>query len=188
MEHKTFLLGDQEQGHRRGVGDAAITLVEYGDFESAACGSLYPILHKVLERFTPSVHFVFKHFPLTHLHAQAMGAAQAAEAAAEQNRFWEMHDLLFQNQAHLGVGDLHRHATKLRLDLKKFNTDFNDRAVLARIERDIRQGAENGVHQTPTLFIDNGRYDGPLEESHLSSAIKRAADAHRKAAAKGFFR
>src|SRR5206468_3506424 len=99
----------------------------------------------------------FRYFPLTDIHPHALAAAEAAEAAGRQDRFWEMHDLLFRNQRRLELGDLTRYAERLDLDLGRFETDLADPTTLARIERDVRSGIESGVDGTPSLYIDGRR-------------------------------
>lgn len=114
---------------------------------------------------------VYRHFPLRSIHPHAQAAAEAAEAAARQDRFWEMHDILFRNQARLEAADLRRYAERLSLDLERFDSDLADPAVGARVERDLDSGLRNGVDGTPALFIDSRRYYGPRDATSLSRAL-----------------
>jgi protein-disulfide isomerase len=114
---------------------------------------------------------VFRHFPLRSIHPHAQAAAEAAEAAARQDRFWEMHDVLFRNQLRLEPADLRRFAERVGLDLGRFDLDLASDAVTARIERDVHTGLESGVDGTPSLFIYGRRYQGPRDADSLSKAL-----------------
>ena len=114
---------------------------------------------------------VFRHFPLSDIHPHALAAAEASEAAGRQDRFWEMHDLLFRNQLRLKAGDLARYAARLGLDPARSESDLADPSTVARIQRDLDSGAESGVDGTPTLFIDGHRYEGPRDADSLSRAL-----------------
>src|SRR5215831_11161112 len=122
-----------ERDHVRGPASARVTLVEYGDFECPFCARAVPVLREIQGRFGDSVRLVFRHNPRAFDHAHAPLAAEAAEAAAEQGRFWEMHDVLFEHQAALGETDLVRYAQQLGLDVEKFRTALRDRAHRARV-------------------------------------------------------
>jgi formate-nitrite transporter family protein len=116
---------------------------------------------------------VFRHFPLTNIHPHAQAAAEAAEAASRQGRFWEMHDLLFRNQSRLEPGDLRRYAERLGLDVEHFESDLADRPITARVDRDVESGVESAVDGTPSLFIDGRRYRGPRDSASLGRAVLR---------------
>ena len=122
--------------HARGPKDAPVTLVKYGDYECPYCGEAHPLLKELMERLGQQVRFVFRHFPLDTVHPRARRAAQAAEAAASQGRFWEMHDLLYEHQDELGEEDLMRHAAELGLDLGRFEEDLTNDNHAWRIEED----------------------------------------------------
>src|SRR5215210_2759550 len=122
--------------HARGPMDAPVTLVKYGDYECPYCGEAHPVLKELQERVGEQVRFVFRHFPLDSAHSRARHAAQAAEAAASQGRFWEMHDLLYERQGELGEEDLMRYAAKLGLDLRRFEEDLANDHHTWRIEED----------------------------------------------------
>jgi len=114
---------------------------------------------------------VYRHFPLRTIHPHAQAAAKAAEAAARQDRFWEMHDVLFRNQLHLEPEDLRRFAERLELDLERFDVDIEDRDIRARVARDVQSGLESGVDGTPSLFIDGIRYEGPRDAESLGRGL-----------------
>jgi formate-nitrite transporter family protein len=136
-----------------------VTLEEFGDYQCPPCGALHPSLKKLKQEFGSSLNFVFRNFPLTTIHKNALAAAQAAEAARMQNRFWEMHDLLYENQA-LWKDDINpksifeKFAGDLGLDTARFSRDMDDKQVKLRIEADQSAAAELGVEGTPTVLID----------------------------------
>jgi diadenylate cyclase len=161
--------------HARGPKDAPVTLVKYGDYECPYCGQAHPDLKKLQERAGEQVRFVFRHFPLDSVHPRARRAAQAAEAAAAQGRFWEMHDLLYENQGELGEEDLMRYAAELGLDLQQFEKDLVNDHHAWRIEEDRLGGNRAGVAGTPTFFVNGVRYTGPIDLGGLLAAVEEAA-------------
>ena len=161
--------------HVRGPEDAPVTLVKYGDYECPYCGQLYPVLKELQERVGERVRFVFRHFPLDSAHPRARRAALAAEAAASQGRFWEMHDLLYENQDELGDEDLTRYAAELGLDLRRFEEDLANDHHAWRIEEDRLGGDRAGVGGTPALFVNGVRYAGPMDLTGLLAAVEDAA-------------
>jgi diadenylate cyclase len=161
--------------HTRGPEDAPVTLVKYGDYECPYCGQLHLVLKELRERAGERVRFVFRHFPLDSAHPRARRAAQAAEAAASQGRFWEMHDLLYENQDELGDEDLVRYAADLGLDLGRFEEDLANDHLAWRIEEDRLGGERAGVGGTPALFVNGVRYAGPMDLDGLSAAVEDAA-------------
>ena len=156
--------------HARGVSGGP-ELVVYGDFECPYTAAAMREIARLMERGL-AFKVVFRHFPLREIHPHAQAAAEAAEAAARQDRFWEMHDLLFRNQQHLEPGDLRRYAERLGLDLERFASDEAGPAVKARIERDVETGIQSGVDGTPSLFIDGRRYRGPRDAESLALALE----------------
>jgi protein-disulfide isomerase len=157
--------------HRRG-GAGGPQLVVYGDFECPYTAAAMRDIGRLLE-VGPAVEVVFRHFPLRSIHPHAQAAAEAAEAAARQDRFWEMHDLLFRNQLRLEPADLRRYAERLGLVLERFESDLADPAIKARVERDLESGEQSGVDGTPSLFIDGLRYRGPRDTDSLGDVIGR---------------
>jgi predicted DsbA family dithiol-disulfide isomerase len=155
--------------------DAPVTLVKYGDYECPYCGEAHPVLKELQERVGEQVRFVFRHFPLDSVHPRARRAAQAAEAAASQGRFWEMHDLLYERQDELGEEDLMRYAAELELDLERFEEDLANDNHAWRIEEDRLGGDHAGVRGTPALFVNGDRYTGPMDLDGLLAAVEEAA-------------
>jgi protein-disulfide isomerase len=165
----------EDRDHIQGPADAAVTLVEYGDFECPYCGAAYPIVKEVQDRMGERLRFVFRNFPITTSHAHAEQAAEAAEAAAGQGRFWPMHDLLFENQRRLRDRDLHGYAEQAGLDVERFDSELAEHAHAARVREDFMSGVRSGVNGTPTFFINGARHDGSYEVEALLAALERAA-------------
>jgi protein-disulfide isomerase len=164
-----------ERDHAQGAADARVTLVEYGDFECPDCGRAYPVLKAVQKALGPNLRFVFRHFPLRASHPHAGAAAEAAEAAGAQGRFWEMHDRLFEHQTALEEDDLRRHGRKIGLDAERFETDMRLHTYEQRVREDLASGSASGIRGTPGLYINGARYDGPRDRSSLVAALARAA-------------
>jgi protein-disulfide isomerase len=164
-----------ERDHVEGRPDARVTLVEYGDYECPACGEAHGTIKAARRAFGPNLRLVFRHFPLKSSHPNAMNAAKAAEAAAAQGRFWDMHDRLFTHQTELDWEGLLRHARKIGLDLDRFQRDFGERQAEVRIREDLVSGGQSGVKGTPSLYINGERYDGPRNRTALIDVLARAA-------------
>ena len=162
--------------HMQGPVTAPVTLVEYGDYECPACGEGYPILKEVKKRMGDSLCFVFRNFPLREMHRHAFAAAIAAEAAGAQGQFWEMHDMLYENQQQLGARELRDYAEQLHLDLDRFMEDANSETFAARVKNDFQTGLMSGVNGTPSLFINGERYDGAREFKSLLVVLQSVAD------------
>jgi protein-disulfide isomerase len=152
-----------------------VTLVMYGDFECPSCGALHPIIQEVRRCFGPNLRFIFRHFPLRDTHPNAERAAQAAEAAGAQGKFWEMHDRLYEHQDGLDERSLTRHARKVGLDVTRFESDLAAGTHAARVNRDVESGRAGGVRGTPSLFINGTYYRGPRDRASLVAALARAA-------------
>ena len=146
--------------HVLGAPDARIMLVEYGDYECPYCGQVHPIVSALQRELGEDLCVAFRHFPMGQAHPHATRAAQAAEAAGLQGRFWEMHDLLFENQDRLEEPYLRRYAERLGLDLHRFDRDIESEEVAAKVRSDFLSGARSGVNGTPTFFVNGERYDG----------------------------
>jgi protein-disulfide isomerase len=144
--------------HVTGAPHATVTLVEYADFECPNCKQAQPAMQLLLARFAGRVQFAFRHFPLEEVHPHALHAAQAAECAGGQGKFWEMHDLLFANQEHLKLKDLHAYAGRLGIDMARYTAEMDDEIYLQRVREQLQGGLESGVRATPTFFI-NGRIE-----------------------------
>jgi protein-disulfide isomerase len=161
--------------HAQGPAGAPVTLVEYGDYECPYCGEAYPVLKEVKERMGDTLHFVFRNFPLSEMHPHAFAAALAAEAAGAQGKFWEMHDVLFENQRALGSQALLGYAEAAGLDVKQFLKDMNAETYSARVKHDFQTGLMSGVNGTPTLFINGERYDGGRDTETLLDVLQEIA-------------
>src|SRR5204862_4945932 len=164
---------DPEQDHVRGPIDAPVTVVEYGDFECPYCGRAEPILRQLLGEFA-DVRYVWRHLPLNDVHPHTQVAAEASEAAANQDAFWEMHDLLFDHQENLHVRDLVRYAEQLDLDLDKFREALRKHTGSARIAEDVDSADLSGVSGTPTFFVNGRRHYGAYDVATLTAAIETA--------------
>ena len=167
-----LLVPVEESDHSMGPETAPVTLVEYGDYQCPACGEAYPIVKEMLDRFGRRVRFVFRNFPLVSVHPHAERAAEAAEAAAAQGRFWAMHDLLFENQEALGGDDLVGYASALGLDGSRFVPELTEHVHAARVRADFMGGVRSGVNGTPTFFINEARHDGPFDLDSLLEAVE----------------
>ena len=146
--------------HSTGPEDAPVTLVEYGDFECPYCGQAYPVVKAVQEQLGDQIRFVFRNFPITGSHPHAEHAAEASEAAAAQNHYWEMHDTLFENQSALDDQDLLEYANKLGLDVNQFRMELESGVYATDVEEDVSSGVRSGVNGTPTFFVNGERFDG----------------------------
>jgi len=163
--------------HVRGPKDAPVTLVEYGDFECPFCGEAYGILKEVAARMGTRLRFVFRNFPLITLHPHAESAARASESAGGQGKFWEMHDLLFENQHALEDENLVEYAHALGLDVRQFVEDMRSGRFLPKIKEDFMSGVRSGANGTPTFFINGIRHEGSYERSEMIQALEHAAAA-----------
>jgi protein-disulfide isomerase len=175
-ESKVILRGSEGRDHVRGSSDARVTLMEYGDFECPYSGRAYPIVRDLQERMGEQLRFIFRNFPLTTVHPHAEQAAEAAEAAAAQGRFWEMHDLLYENQRHLRDDDLRSYAQTLNLDLDLFDNDLAEHVHADRVHEDFMSGVRSGVNGTPTFFINGLRHDDSYELETLLRGVQRTAE------------
>ena len=160
--------------HVLGPAEARVTLVEYGDFECEFCGAAYPELQRVLRELGPKVRFVFRHFPLAEQHPRAPHAAEVAEAAGAQGKFWQMHDLLYERQAALGDEDLVEYARELGLDANRVRRELADHTHAARVREDFLSGVRSGVSGTPRFFINGRPHEEPGDAKTLAVALRRA--------------
>lgn len=167
-----LLLPIQPDDHVQGVPEASYTLVEYGDYECPNCGRLFITISELRAELGEQLRLVFRHYPLLGIHPHAQQAAEAAEAAGAQGRFWEMHDMLFQNHDALGTRDLRRYAKQLSVDTERFRKELKNRTYEERVREDFRQGVINGVYGTPGLFINGVRHNGGLDRDSLLPQLK----------------
>jgi protein-disulfide isomerase len=163
-----------EHDQIRGPVEAPVTLLEYGDYECPDCGAMYPVIKEILNRLVGRVRFVFRNFPLRSAHPYAQEAAEAAEAAAGQDRFWEMHDRLFEHQEELDLPYLRRYARELGLELKQFDYDLASNIYAQKVQDDFTGGVRSGVNGTPTFFINGKRYSGRHDFNSLLAALELA--------------
>ncbi len=160
-----------DRDHIQGPIDAPFMLLEYGDYECPYCGEAYPVVKELQKRLRDRLFFAFRNFPLVNSHPHAQHAAEAAEAAGAQGRFWEMHDLLYENQGALADKDLSRHAAALALDAERLMSEVLAGAHTGRVREDFRSGARIGVDGTPSFFINGVRYDGMIRVDELLAAL-----------------
>jgi protein-disulfide isomerase len=164
-----------ERDHVLGpAASAEMSLVEYGDFECPYTRRARPVVRRLRQDFGDRLRLVFRNFPLSRIHPHAQAAAEAAEAAAAQGRYWEMYDLLFDNQRHLEDEDLMRYAQQLGLDLERFERDLEQHAHARRVREDLRGGLKSGVRGTPTFFVNGLRHEGPNDLAALRAALEEA--------------
>src|SRR5258706_6642182 len=153
---------------------AKVTIVEYGDFECPSCGQAYPAVKILLKHFGDRVRFVFRHFPLLEVHPHAELAAEAAEAAGAQHKFWQMHDLLFENQLHLKANNLREYAQRAELDLERYDYEMKEHLYLQRVHEHIDGGVKSGGGSTPGFFVNGPLQDVSFSFGDLEKAVKAA--------------
>ena len=166
---------DTDRDHIQGSLDADVTLLEYGDYECPYCGAAYPIVKEAQARMGERLRFVFRNFPITTSHPHAEQAAEAAEAAGSQGKFWEMHDLLYENQRRLTDEDLRSYAEQLGLDLESLGKDLAEHVHAGRVHEDFMSGVRSGVNGTPTFYINGVRHDDSYELDTLLAALEQAS-------------
>jgi len=163
-----------QSDHRLGPVDAPLIVVEYADLECPNCRQAMPAVKLLAQRFAGRLQIVFRHFPLEEVHPHAIHAALAAEAAAAQGKFWEMHDLLFENQLHLELDRLRGYARQLGLDLARFGADMVEGGRVQRIRDEMEGGRRSGVRGTPTFFVNGRRQDVSFGLHLLAQAVDEA--------------
>lgn len=168
---------DEQRDHVAGPESAPVTLVEYGDYECSYCGRAYPIVKSLQESLGDELRFVFRNFPLADAHPHAEHAAEAAESAAAQDSFWEMHDTLFEHQDRLDDSALVTYAAELGLDTGQLARELEEGTWEGRVREDFRSGVRSGVNGTPSFFINGARYDGNwTNPSQFLDALRSAAN------------
>lgn len=177
--HSTLSKTINDQDWSRGNTQAKVTVLEYGDFQCPACGVYYPLLKQLESQFDDRVRFVFRHFPLSQIHAHALLAATAAEAAGKQGKFWEMHDLLYENQTTWSTSsdtkNLFRgYAEKIGLNIDSFMTDLEASDTRAEVDKDFADGRNSGVQGTPTFFVNGAQIENPGSVSAFESILNDA--------------
>lgn len=160
--------------HFTGSHSAKVTVVEYGDFECPSCHQAYPAVKMILKHFGDKMRFVFRHFPQREVHPHAELAAEAAEAAGAQHKFWHIHGLLFENQLHLKAASLRQYAAKAELDLERYDYEMRDHVYLQRVQEHLDSGNRSGVRATPTFFVNGVVQDVSFGFEQLQAAIDAA--------------
>ena len=172
MELELTLPVSSSRDHIQGPQKAPITLLEYGDYECPYCGKAFTIVKLVQNLLGNNLRFVFRNFPLTQIHLHAQHAAEAAECAGAQNRFWEMHDILYEHQQALEDEDLESYAELLKLDIPKFQSDLYNHFFADRVREDFLSGIRNGVNGTPTFYINGKRYNDSWDVETLTASLR----------------
>jgi len=164
--------------HITGNANAAVELVEYGDYQCPHCGHAHPIIKSILQTIGKDIKFVFRNFPLQEMHPDAVTAAVSTEAAALQDKYWEMHDTVFEHQNHLSANHLFQYAEQTGLGMQQFATDIQKDELLDKVQNDFESGVRSGVNGTPTFFINGVKYNGSWEKEdflpHLQGIINAA--------------
>jgi protein-disulfide isomerase len=175
-EPERLILPVGDCDHCQGNSAAKITLVQYGDYQCPFCRVVHDMLPLIQQQLGEHLRFVFRHFPQPHLHPEAYHAAEAAEAAASQNKFWEMHTHLLQHQSQLADSYLVEYAIALYLDVDQFLAEMASDRHMARIETDIESGMQSGVIKTPTFFINGLKYN---DDQHLEGLLEAIVQANQ---------
>jgi protein-disulfide isomerase len=160
--------------HVLGPASAPLSVIEYGDYECPYCRGAARDVHRLLDRYPDMIRFAFRNFPIPQLHPHAEQAAEAAEGAAAQGKFWAMYELLLRPSSSLDLNSLVGYAERIDLDVGRFISEVNGNAYAARIERDAREGIRNGVNATPKFYVDGTRIDGHLPLEGLMTAVQVA--------------
>ena len=163
-----------EADHYTGNFKSPAQLMEFGDFQCPHCGAAHPMLNEIKKRYGSRLVFIFRHFPLSESHPYAQLAAVASEAADRQGKFWEMHDLIFENQAGLNKEKLIGLAKVLQLDMVIFQEDLEDPELFEKVESDFESGIISGVNGTPSFYVNGDKYNGPYNFQSLSHTLDQA--------------
>jgi protein-disulfide isomerase len=167
-----------------GTNSKGVTLLEYGDFQCPACAAYHPLIKDVVEKYQNDISFQFRNFPLQEIHQNARAASRAAEAAGKQNKYWDMHDLLYEQQklwetSNTVTSIFENFAKQIGLDIEKYKTDFASSEVNAIITADFNEGKKQGVNSTPTFFLQGKKLTEPPQDIDgwskvIDEAIKNA--------------
>ncbi|MGI9010952.1 MAG: DsbA family protein [Nitrososphaeraceae archaeon] len=179
MELELTLPVSSSRDHIQGPQKAPITLLEYGDYECPYCGQAFSIVKLVQNLLVDNLRFVFRNFPLTQIHLHAQHAAEAAECAGAQNRFWEMHDILYEHQQALEDEDLESYVELLKLDIPKFQSDLYNHFFADRVREDFLSGIRSGVNGTPTFYINGRRYNDSWDVETLTASLRSVIDKNK---------
>ena len=162
--------------HAQGSMEAAVTLLEYGDFECGHCAEAFPMVKEITRWLRGELRYAFRHFPVPDKHPHALGAAEAAEAVGAQGKFWEMHDLLCERSPVVDTIHLELYAQELGLDVGRFAREMRVHAYLEKVREDMTSGVESGVTRTPTFFVNGVQYKGEADLDGLLAAIEEAGN------------
>ncbi|HLC67299.1 MAG TPA: DsbA family protein [archaeon] len=157
-----------------GSDNATVTILEYSDFQCPFCGQAEPTIKQILDKYPNDVRVIYKHFPLSQIHPYSEKAAEAAECAADQGKFWEMHDIMFANQNNLYTNSLKQYAKDIGLNTDDFNSCLDSGAMKPRVDNDLRDGGEAGVRGTPAFFVNGRLISGAQPFSVFDGAVKNA--------------
>jgi protein-disulfide isomerase len=163
-----------------GKKDAPITLMQFGEYENEDCAKANEIVKQLMEEYEGKVRFNFRHFPLTRIHQRSMKASEAAVAAAQEGKFWEMHNVLFSNRRNLGTTSLKLHSKEAGINNKKFLDDLVNGVYGWQVQDDLKEGIERGVKELPAFFINDEAFTGKPTYANLSSAIESALKKTKK--------
>ena len=169
-----------ERDHVQGPATAAVTVVEYGDYQCPVCQKAARTIQDLQQRLGNRMRLVFRHFPLREIHPNSQRAAEASEAAAAQGKFWLMHDYLLANQGALEAENIKQYATEIGLDAARFARELDGHTHSTRVREDVMNGTKSGVTETPTFFINGERYFGPVDGPGLAAKVIAAADSTPK--------
>jgi protein-disulfide isomerase len=172
MSHLRIPVSDQD--HSLGPADAAVTLVEYGDYQCPYCGQAYPVVKSLLKKYDGKIRFVFRNFPIAEIHPEAVDAAFVAEFASEHGQFWQVHDLLYENQRELGPQLYQRICEALGLNAGELQKAAEDNTYIARIRADEEGGIRSGVNGTPTFFLNGAIIQAGT--AGLADAVREALE------------
>jgi protein-disulfide isomerase len=159
--------------HSLGPLEAPVTLVEYGDYECPYCADAHSLIKSILQAMGPMLLFVFRNMPFNEVHPYAQFAAEAAEAAGAQGKFWDMHDAIYEHQSEFGSALVNKLARRLKLDMTRFDADMQARQFRTRVKNDFMGGMRSGVASTPAFFINGKRYEGSVDERSLLLILQR---------------
>jgi protein-disulfide isomerase len=163
-----------------GKKDAQVTLMQFGEYENEDCAKANEIVKQLLEEYEGKIRFNFRHFPLTRIHQRSMKASEAAVAAAQEGKFWEMHNVLFSNRRNLGTTSLKLHSKEAGVNNKKFLDDLVNGVYGWQVQDDLKEGIDRGVKELPAFFINDEAFTGKPTFANLSSAIDSALKKSKK--------
>lgn len=166
----------ESSDHTLGAPHAPVELVEYGDFQCPYCGAAYPVIKQVIHEMGDRMQFAFRNFPLQEAHEFAEVAAEAAESAAAQGKFWQMYNIIYTNQDQLDITHLYQWARQIGLNTDRFDKDLAKHIYEEKVHEDFVGGVRSGVNGTPTLFINGTRYEGPMDLDTLLETLNEAAE------------